>query len=309
MPQPQSQLPRIALAGATGNLAPPPLPGHPNLTIKRVNFTSISSLTAVLKESKIEIVISALATHAIGAQNPLIDAAVNAGARRFIPAEFGMDSMNPLAGALPVCEPKAVTRAYLDGKVRDNEWFSWTGIANGLFLDWCLRENIILNLHQHTATLYNGGDVIFSATLLSDVAAAVIGVITHLEETRNRVVYVHFARVSQNQLIGYATEKDGKSWDVTVKGTEEVRRESLMELEKGEGADVDGAMLGFCIVGSWEREYGCDFGGRVDNKLLGVSELSVDEVRGVIWGCCNQKSLGEELQIGIRTGVFMLDEK
>ncbi|KAL4938366.1 hypothetical protein BDV06DRAFT_231908 [Aspergillus oleicola] len=295
----------IALAGATGNLGQPILTSlleanftvtvlsringswsklkpHPNLTIKEVDFTSVDSLTSAIKRPTPQVLISCLATLAIGSQNPLIDAAVAAGVHRFVPAEFGMDSLNPLATALPVCAPKAATQAYLDERAKANAWFSWTGISNGLFLDWCLGAGIILDFNKRSATLYNGGDVRFSATLLSDVAKAVVGVIENLDKTKNRVVYVQSAAVTQNQLLGYAREKDRNDWDVTVKGTEEVRQESLDELARGEQADIDDAMLGFCIVGSWDPKYGCNFSGHLDNELLGVRELTEAELRGVV---------------------------
>ncbi|KAL4965261.1 aromatic alcohol reductase [Aspergillus stella-maris] len=298
----------IALAGATGNLGQPilnhlldknytvtvlsrkngsssKLTPHPNLTIKQVDFTSVQSLTDALKDpTPPQVLVSCLATLAIGSQNPLIDAAVVAGVQRFIPAEFGMDSTNPLARALPVCAPKAATQNYLAEKAGSNAGFSWTSIANGLFLDWCLDAGIILDFGSQSAILYNGGDVRFSATLLSDVARAVVGVVECLDETRNRVVYVQSAAVTQNQLLGYVKERDGKDWNVTVKGTEEVRKESLDEMAKGEQADIDGAMLGFCIVGSWDPEYGCDFSGHLDNELLGMRELTEAELRGVVGG-------------------------
>jgi nucleoside-diphosphate-sugar epimerase len=112
------QKPHIALAGATGNLglvildtllsagytvttltrhtspSISKLPSHPNLTVHPVDFTSVTSLiTALLSTStKASVVISALATLPIGAQNPLIDACGAAGVERFIPAEFGLDS-------------------------------------------------------------------------------------------------------------------------------------------------------------------------------------------------------------------------
>ncbi|KAK1529975.1 isoflavone reductase [Colletotrichum paranaense] len=44
----------------------------------------------------IDVIISCVATLAIGSQKPLIDALVAAGVRRFIQAEFGMDSANGL---------------------------------------------------------------------------------------------------------------------------------------------------------------------------------------------------------------------
>ncbi|KAI0014120.1 oxidoreductase CipA-like protein [Xylariaceae sp. FL0662B] len=294
---------RIALAGATGNLGGPILEAllgaefyvtvlsriggnssrlrpHVNLTIKEVDFNCVESLTAALRAA--EVVVSCLATAAIGSQNPLIDASVAAGARRFIPAEFGMDSQNPLCARLPVGAPKVATQAYLLEKSRADPRFTYTAIANGLFLDWCLGTGIILDPARRTATLYNGGDVPFSTTLLADVTKAVLGVIRHPAETANRAVYVHSALVTQNQLIRYAMDKDGREWDTVVKDTEEVRRESLAELAKGPHGDVDAAMLGFCICAGWGPDYGCDFSGHLDNELLGVTMMSEPELRALV---------------------------
>ncbi|KJJ31203.1 hypothetical protein AFLA70_544g000870 [Aspergillus flavus AF70] len=294
---------QIALAGATGNLGIPILKAlldaeyhvtvlsriggnssklnpHPNQTIKEADFTSVQSLIPALQD--VDVVVSCLATSAIGSQNPLIDAAVAAGVKRFIPAEFGMDSLNPLSVQLPVCAPKAATQKYLLDKSNHHPEFTFTSIANGLFLDWCLETGIILDLKQHTATLYNGGGVPFSATKLADVAKGVLGVIEHQVETANRVVYIHSALVTQNRLIQYAKDKDGKAWETVVKDTEDVRKESLAELAKGDRADVDTAMLGFSIVGCGDSNYGCDFSGHLDNGLLGVKEMSEVELRMLV---------------------------
>ncbi|KAF2796716.1 oxidoreductase CipA-like protein [Melanomma pulvis-pyrius CBS 109.77] len=294
---------RIALAGATGNLGVPILKAflaadfhvtvlsrtggnssrlrpNPNLTIKEVDFDSVESLTPALQG--VQVVVSSLATLAIGTQNALIDASVAAGVTRFIPAEFGMDSRNPLCVQLPVCAPKAATQNYLRDMSNAHPGFTYTCIANGLFLDWGLEMGIIADLARHTATLYNGGDVPFSATNLGDVAKAVLGVVGRRGETANRVVYVHSALVTQNRLIQYAKDKDGKEWNTVAKDTEEVKRESFVELAKGLHGDVEAAMLGFCICASWNADYGCDFSGHLDNELLGVKELDEAELRGLV---------------------------
>jgi hypothetical protein len=293
----------IALAGATGNLGPAILSAllaagypvtvltrtsgnhskitpHPNLTVKHVDFTSVSSLATALQN--IEVVISCLATTAMGSQNPLIDASVTAGVKRFIPAEFGMDSQNPLAMQLPVCVLKVETQEHLNEQSRTNPYFTWTAIANGLFLDWGLEVGFIADLKKHTAKLYNGGDIPFSATNLVDVAKAVLGVINNQKDTTNRVIYIQSALVTQNQLIQYAKDKDGAEWDVVMIDTETVKQDSFVELEKGDGADMDAALLGFCIVAMFDTEYGCDFSGRLDNEIVGVKELDTKEVRKVV---------------------------
>lgn len=294
---------QIALAGATGNLGIPILKAlidadfsvtvlsrkggnsavltpHPKIVIKEVNFDSVESLHSALHG--VEVVISCLATLAIGSQNPLIDASVAAGVRRFIPAEFGMDSANDLCAQLPVCAPKVETQKYLQQWSKSNPDFTYTAIANGLFLDWGLKMNLILNMAEHKAILYNSGNVPFSTTNLADVATAVLGVIRYQPQTANRIVYIQSALVTQNELIQYAKDIDGKDWVTNIQDTEEIRKESLVELAKGPQGDIDAAMLGFCVCGSLTTEYGCDFSSHLDNGLLGVRELNKAELRALV---------------------------
>ncbi|KAI0129817.1 oxidoreductase CipA-like protein [Xylariales sp. AK1849] len=294
---------KVALAGATGNLGAPVLKAlldanlsvivlsriggnssrlspHPNLTIKEVDFNSVQSLIQGLEG--VDSVVSCLATLAIGSQNPLIDAAEAAGVKRFIPAEFGMDSLNPLCVQLPVCAPKAATQKYLLEKSKANPSFTYTAIANGLFLDWGLKVGFIVDPAKHTATLYNGGDVPFSTTNLADVAKAVVGVIDNQAQTANRIVYIHSALATQNKLIQYAKEKDGIDWDTSCRDTEEIRQESMAELVKGAEGDVDAAMNGFCICAMWNLDYGCDFSNHLDNELLGVKTLDEAGLRVLV---------------------------
>jgi hypothetical protein len=68
-------------------------------------------------------------------------------------------------------------------------------------------------------------------------------------------------------------------WNTTVVNTEAVRQEGLAELAKGSLADIETAMLGFCFCGSMDADYGCDFSSHLDNELLGVKELSGEELR------------------------------
>ncbi|KAI0382251.1 oxidoreductase CipA-like protein [Hypomontagnella monticulosa] len=295
---------RVALAGATGNLGRPILNSlllagfhvtvlsrkgsgnaatlgrHPNLMVEEVGFTDVPTLTVVL--FGVEVVISCLATVAIGDQNPLIDAAVAAGVKRFIPAEFGMDSLNPNCAKLAVCQPKVATQKYLLEKSNANPTFTYTSIANGLFLDWCLGMGIIINIPQRTAILYNGGDVPFSATLLSDIAKAVLGVITHQAETKNRVVYVHSALVTQKKLIQYAVNKDSRVWQTTEQETRVIRLRSVEERKKGTAIDIARANLMDSICGCFETDYGCDFSDRLDNELLGVKEMNETQLRALV---------------------------
>lgn len=292
---------KVALAGATGNLGIPilktlldanlsvtvlsriggnssKLNDYSDIIVEEVDFSNPESIKPALEG--VSVVVSCLATLAIKSQNALIDASCAAGVRRFIPAEFGMDSLNPLCGQLPVCQPKVATQKYLAGKTSEYSGFTWTGIANGLFLDWGLDVGFIVNPAEHTATLYNGGDVPFSATNLVDVAKSVLGVIRNQAQTANRLVYIHSAVVTQNQLIQYAKDKDGREWLIEERNTSDILEESFAILERGD--DDQTAADGFCKVAMWDPSYGGDFSTHLDNKILGLEQLDKAGVRAVV---------------------------
>jgi hypothetical protein len=72
---------------------------------------------------------------ALTSQTAIIDAAVAAGVRRFIPAEFGCDTAP--ANAAEVVPPLAMKKdvvVYLQSKEADG--LSWTSICCGMWLDW-----------------------------------------------------------------------------------------------------------------------------------------------------------------------------
>lgn len=294
---------KVALAGATGNVGVPifnalvaaghhvvvltrkdsgtssKLPKSDNVTIKEVDYTSVPELTSAL--SGVKVVVSTLATTSVGAQNPLIDAAIAAGVERFLPSEFGSDTLNSKTSKLPVFKFKVATQDYLREKAASNPSFSYTFLITGPFLDWGLQHGFFVNPGAHSATIYDGGDVPFSATTLASIAQAVVGVVAHLPETKNRGVYVADTTTTQNKLIGYAKEKDGKDWTLTPKSTKDQFDESMTLLTTG--GDVGKAMVGFILSGIFGgEETGGSFVGREDNALLGVKGLTDAEVKEIV---------------------------
>ncbi|PTB65875.1 NAD(P)-binding protein [Trichoderma citrinoviride] len=292
---------RVAVAGATGDLGVPivkallaagyhvtaltregsnntsKLPKSSNLSIAQVNYSSAQSLENALKGHTV--VISTLTSTSVGDQNPLIDAAIAAGVARFIPSEFGSDVLNEKRNQLPVFEGKVKTHEYLKAAAANHPGFTYTVICTGAFLDWGLH-GFVVNVPERTAIIYNGGDVPFSATSLDTIGRAVVGVIEHLPETANRPLYIHDAVVTQNQLIRYAKEKDGREWKVTHKSTEEMRLSSLEQVAKG---NTDWSVLQNFVFSSFLGEgYGIDFSDHLDNELLGIKGLTEAEVRELV---------------------------
>jgi hypothetical protein len=87
-----------------------------------------------------DVVVSTIGVPHALQQIPMIDAAVKAGVRRFLPAEFGGNKDNPKVASLPLFAAKQKVLAHL--KSQESDSFSWTGIATGPFFDWYVQVRV-----------------------------------------------------------------------------------------------------------------------------------------------------------------------
>ncbi|EME38980.1 hypothetical protein DOTSEDRAFT_83607 [Dothistroma septosporum NZE10] len=286
---------KVAVAGATGNLGPAIVQGlvdggfevtvlsrsgrsdglPSGIEIVTVDYSSRDSLVNALTGQ--DAFVSAIPNH--GEQAPLIDAAIAAGVKRFLPSDFGSDVPgNANAAALPVFKGKVATRDYL--KKKENE-ISHTFVINSLFLDWGIKLGFQLNLNG-TTKLYDNPDTKRSYTALADIGKAVANILKKPKETKNRAVYIQSTAISQNELLAIAKKvKPGFKAETESVSTEQVLKDSYAALEKG-GEAIGGAMVGFIIVSIFNEKYGGNFEGRNDNELLGIKEKSPTELEALV---------------------------
>jgi uncharacterized protein YbjT (DUF2867 family) len=293
---------KVAIAGATGNLGPTVVQalidagfdvtilsqsgnttGLPAAakTVK-VNYDYGSQHTIVDALKGQDVFISAIPNH--GAQPALIDAAIAAGVKRFIPSEFGSNiAGNAKTAALPVFKGKGVTQDYLKQK---SSQISYTLICTGLFLDWGMQVGLSVDLKGGATRVFDGGDDKHSTTLLKDIGQAVVGVLKHPEETQNRAVYVQSTSVSQNQLIEIARKaKPGVKIDRQDATIKQLLEDSHQQLSQG-GDRVGTAMFGFIVASVFgdSKEYGNLWSEKNDNELLGIKEITTEELEKLIAG-------------------------
>lgn len=291
---------KIAIAGATGNLGPTIVQALVDASFDvtilsqsgkttglpaaaktvKVDYSSQDSLVNALKGQ--DVFISAIPNH--DAQPALIDAAIAAGVKRFIPSEFGSNiAGNAKTAALPVFKGKSITQDYLKQK---SSQISYTLINNGLFLDWGLQVGVWLDLKGGPTRVFDGGDDKHSTTLLKDIGKAVVGVLKHPEETKNRAVYVQSAAVSQNQLAEIAQKaRPGVKIDRQDASVKQLLEDSHKQLAAG-GDQIGSAMFGFIVVSIFgdSEEYGNSWDGKNDNELLGIKEISAEDLEQLIAG-------------------------
>ncbi|KAK4936576.1 hypothetical protein LTR10_022563 [Elasticomyces elasticus] len=162
-------------------------------------------------------VVSAMATFHLDQQFPVIDAAAEAGVRRFIPSEYGVDTSGPaITKLVPLTGLKRDTIERL--KTKQSTGMSWTGLIVGAFFDSIFDMPGILgvNMAGKTITVYDGGDVPFEATNLAQIGRAVTAILSaeHLDETANRYIYINSFTISQNQMLKTFQDLSGNAFEV-----------------------------------------------------------------------------------------------
>jgi NmrA-like family len=94
---------------------------------------SESSLVEAFKGQ--DAVVSALGAAGFVEESKIVDAAVKAGVKRFIPSEYSCDAQNAKTNALvPVFKLKVQTNEHL--KAQESKGLSWTAIVTGPAFDF-----------------------------------------------------------------------------------------------------------------------------------------------------------------------------
>ncbi|KAK4508191.1 hypothetical protein PRZ48_001929 [Zasmidium cellare] len=292
---------KVALAGASGLLGTPMLHALLNAgfdvtvltrhsstatfpstvsNVVRVDYENLNELRQALKGQ--DALISTLTTFSISTQEKLIDAAIAAGVKRFLPSEFGSDCSIKEVREMPMYKDKSEIDTYLRSRCEEQGVeMTWTAVYCSCFLDWGIDNNFYLNLKDKTCTLYDGGDFPTATSPTDWVGEAVVGVLKHADETRNREVKVSGIDISQRELLSIAQEVTGKEGWSATESTSQAAYEGAMEVFEKNRSNVWGWVMGMLVKGVFGEGCTRDFvGGKNDNGVLGLRQITREEVRG-----------------------------
>jgi len=223
----------VAIVGASGNIGAPIVHAllaanytvtaisratstatfPPSVRVIKTDLSSLSALTTAFTGQDAVIVTTASA--AVSDQFVLVDAAVAAGVKRFLPSEFGHATAKVSGGLGVMMGGKTEMAAYVAEKARVNEGFSWTGVATSPFFDWGLDHGVWgVDLKERKVRVIDSGEEIVSTSTLGFVAKAVVAVLEREEETRNKLVEVVEFNVSQNEVVRILEEVVGERFGV-----------------------------------------------------------------------------------------------
>ncbi|KAL6900485.1 hypothetical protein GGI43DRAFT_427532 [Trichoderma evansii] len=262
----------------SSNVVPPT-----GTTVYRTDYSESSLLLAFKGQ---DAVVNTITMPDFEQQKKMIDIAVLAGVKRFIPAEFGIDtSKEETVEIMTFLKMKPQVIQYLRS-IQDK--ITWTGIITGPFFDWSLRQGFFsFDVPSRTAYIHQPGHHTrrFSWSNLANVAEAVAHVLfsQNFPIVDNRYVHVRSFNASQDDILQSlisATKRldtergqDHTEWKIIDVDLEEKVLEARNKLAQG-----DTGSLGYILSKAIYRTGGnYDSEGVVMNEKLGMKlEESLD---------------------------------
>ncbi|PGH15689.1 hypothetical protein AJ79_02283 [Helicocarpus griseus UAMH5409] len=242
----------------------------------KTDYTHESLVKALMEQ---DAVVSAISGHALLEQIKVIDAAIEAGVRRFVPSEFGGDTRNEHSRIkVPYFALKYQVLEYLQQKQGQIEW---TAFFSGPFLDETLKNGILgFSIPTKTATQWDPkyASAKYSASRLSFVASAVAQSLSPalLSQTANQYLAVRDATVSPELLLAALEKTTGTKWTRNVVDMDEVFREGEARVAGGDIMGVVPMIVGNLLDGASGNDF--DEGGIVSNGLLGIEGVGLEEI-------------------------------
>ncbi|KAG4440389.1 hypothetical protein IFR05_004129 [Cadophora sp. M221] len=201
--------------------------------VHRTDYDSATSLAEAFAGQ--DAVVSTIATVALGQQQKIIDAAVKAGVKRFIPSEFGLNTQKVTGNVAKILGAKLAAQEQLKKAVAENPQFSWTGIATSLFFDWGLKVGSLgFSVKDKTATIFDSGNEPFTGTNLPTIGLAVASVLKNADTTANRYIDVASFVTTQNAILAIFQEETGTKWNVVNKNTSDSLKIADEKIAKGD---------------------------------------------------------------------------
>lgn len=147
----------------------------------------------------------------------------------------------------------------------------------GHFFDWGLTTGFLqYDLMGRKATVFDGGDVKFSASTTERVGLATVRCLQRGKETRDRMLFVQSLCVSQNEVLEALQKvKPKEEWRVGHVSSDKYIAETKKKMES-DPADKDAVEDMVSVVGivdsNWEGKEA------FANSMLGLENEDLDEM-------------------------------
>ncbi|KAF2272910.1 NAD(P)-binding protein, partial [Westerdykella ornata] len=211
-----------------------------NIPVLRADYSSLDSLTAAFKDQ--DAVVSLVGPAFLAKQTILVDAAIAAGVKLFLPSEYGSDTADErLREVVPMFEVKKNIVDYL--KQREDK-ISWSAVIVGGFFDWGITSTFLgFNASTKTATLVDNGTVPFTTTNTTTIARALIAILSNPSVARNQYVYISSFTPTGADILAAAERITGAQWTVKHVSSDDLVKDGKEKVAKGDRMGVVSLLL------------------------------------------------------------------
>lgn len=241
--------------------------------IRRItaDYNDKTSLVNALKGQ--HAVVSTVSVEAILGQKLIIDAAIQAGVRRFIPSDFGSLTTDPAASHLPHHVPMVEIQNYLQSK---SDQIEYTIFSIGAFTEFLVNYGVAFDFEHKTAQVWGDGTTRISTTSLNGAARAIVGALKNPELTKNTNLHVHELAVTQSQLLSLAKKFSQQAeWTITKVDdpAAEFERLEVLARKQPDIPNIIGLVKASLLCGKYQGYYDA-----VDNELVGLPFLTEQDL-------------------------------
>jgi len=254
------------------------VPSLPGVKAVKVDYTDQAGLTSILKAANADAVVATLGTPPtlLEIETALLNASIEAGVKRFIPTEFGLDTSKPSGQKILLMGYKI---AFLDilKKAAQEGKITYTAIPTGPFLDWGLVTKWMgFDADKKHADIYNDGNDLVTGTTVPNIANAIVGTLSNLDGTKNQTLLVSSATTSQNEVLREIEAQSGEKWTVTYHDVDKVFEESKAKFLKGE---VDYPVIrGLINAGVYTKDGASTWPDSKDNEKVGLKPVPIQQI-------------------------------
>lgn len=245
------------------------------VSIVQVDYDSSDSITSALAGQ--DVVVNTMSSAAMVNQKLIIDAAIAAGVKRYVPADYGTFTADAAAHELAVIMPMADVQNYLKTKAAEGA-LEWTVFQTGVFLDMMVTvAPLAFDPAAKSIQWYDDGEAEFSASTTRTIGRAIAAALKKPDETKNRVVFVHDIVLTQKKLValGKRYVAAGPEWSETRIDTAEEILRTVDRLSSGQFDMM--TMIAQLKAGLLSGKYRSVYK-KTDNELLGLEKFSEEDL-------------------------------
>ncbi|KAF7534133.1 hypothetical protein G7054_g6477 [Neopestalotiopsis clavispora] len=229
-----------------------------------------------------DVILNCMTSLSVMDQFRMIDAAISAGVKRYVPSEYGLNNMRPEAQELnAVFGAKGKVQEYLRARAAEGV-IEWMAISCGMWIKWSMAHDFLgMHVAERKFVFWDNGEGLFSCTTEENTAAGLIEALKRPEETKNTNVYLSDFAISQKQLLEAIERIQGVKY-----ATETIDSYALISEKQREvkgGSDL--ATFALIETGFVTGRYGghLEEEGKVMNEQLRLPKKTLDEVvRGAL---------------------------